>query len=130
MEVVEHVRDVPGFLRDAGSMVKPGGLMVGATLNRTMKSYALAIVGAEYVLRWLPRGTHDWHQFVTPDEFKRHMRRRRLAAVDEAGVTYNPLRDRWSLSPDMGCNYMVAARPSRGRVLTALRPLAIARSSF
>ena len=110
MEVVEHVRDVPGFLRDAAAMVKPGGLLIGATLNRTAKSFALAIVGAEYVLGWLPRGTHDWHKFVTPDEFKRHMRRNGLSLVDEAGVTYNPLRDRWGLSSDMGCNYMVAAR--------------------
>ena len=110
MEVVEHVRDVQGFLRDAASMVTPGGLMVGATLNRTAKSFALAIVGAEYVLHWLPRGTHDWRKFVTPDEFRRHMRRAGLSPCDEAGVTYNPLRDRWALSSDMGCNYMVAAR--------------------
>ena len=114
MEVVEHVRDVPGFLRDAASMVAPGGLMVGATLNRTLKSYALAIVGAEYVLRWLPRGTHDWRQFVTPEEFKRHLTRGGLAMIDEAGVTYNPLRDLWHLSRDMGCNYMIAARRSVG----------------
>ena len=110
MEVVEHVRDVRGFLRDAATMVVPGGLMIGATLNRTAKSYALAIVGAEYVLRWLPRGTHDWQRFVTPDEFKRFMRNAGLVPTREVGVTYNPLRDRWSLSSDMGCNYMVAAR--------------------
>ncbi|MCX8254504.1 Ubiquinone biosynthesis O-methyltransferase [Beijerinckiaceae bacterium RH AL1] len=110
MEVIEHVRDVPGFVRDAGALVRPGGLMFGATLNRTLKSWALAIVGAEYVLRWLPRGTHDWHQFVTPDEFRRHMRRAGLHPFAEAGVTYNPLADRWALSTDMGCNYMLAAR--------------------
>ena len=110
MEVVEHVRDVPGFVRDAGAMVRPGGLMFGATLNRTLKSWALAIVGAEYVLRWLPRGTHDWHQFVTPDEFRRHLRGAGLTPIDAAGVTYNPLADRWSLASDMGCNYMLAAR--------------------
>ena len=110
MEVVEHVRDVQGFLRDAAAMVKPGGLMVGATLNRTLKSWALAIVGAEYVLRWLPRGTHDWHRFVTPDEFKRALRRAGLTMIDETGVVYNPLGDRWALSSDMDCNYMVAAR--------------------
>ena len=110
MEVVEHVKDVPGFLRDAATLVAPGGLMIGATLNRTMKSYALAIVGAEYVLGWLPRGTHDWQQFVTPAEFKEFMRRAGLVHVAEAGVTYNPLRDRWHLSRDTGCNYMVAAR--------------------
>ena len=110
MEVVEHVRDVPGFLRDAAAMVRPGGLMVGATLNRTLKSYALAIVGAEYVLGWLPKGTHNWHQFVTPTEFKAHFRRAGLTQVAEAGVTYNPLTTRWSLSRDMGVNYMLAAR--------------------
>ncbi len=110
MEVVEHVRDVAGFVRDAGAMVRPGGLMFGATLNRTLKSWALAIVGAEYVLRWLPRGTHDWHQFVTPDEFRRHLRRAGLTPFDAAGVSYNPLSDRWALSADMGCNYMLVAR--------------------
>jgi 2-polyprenyl-6-hydroxyphenyl methylase/3-demethylubiquinone-9 3-methyltransferase len=114
MEVVEHVRDVAGFLRDAASMVKPGGLMIGATLNRTLKSYALAIVGAEYVLRWLPRGTHDWHQFVTPAEFKGFMARAGLAPFTDAGVTFNPLRDRWHLTRDTGCNYMVAARRPAG----------------
>ncbi len=114
MEVVEHVKDVPGFLRDAAALVAPGGLMIGATLNRTMKSYALAIVGAEYVLGWLPRGTHDWHQFVTPAEFKDFMGRAGLVHVAEAGVTYAPLRDRWHLSRDMGCNYMVAARRPGG----------------
>jgi 2-polyprenyl-6-hydroxyphenyl methylase/3-demethylubiquinone-9 3-methyltransferase len=110
MEVVEHVRDVPGFLRDAAALVRPGGLIVGATLNRTLKSYALAIVGAEYVLGWLPKGTHNWHQFVTPAEFKGHFRRAGLTQAAEAGVTYNPLTTRWSLSRDMGVNYMVAAR--------------------
>ena len=114
MEVVEHVRDIPGFLRDAIAMVTPGGLMIGATLNRTLKSYALAIVGAEYVLRWLPRGTHDWHQFVTPTEFKRHLTRNGLTLTEEAGVAYNPLRDLWHLSTDMGCNYMLAARRPAG----------------
>ncbi len=110
MEVVEHVRDVPGFLRDAAGAVCSGGLLVGATLNRTLKSYALAIVGAEYVLGWLPRGTHNWHQFVTPAEFQAHLRRAGLAAAGEAGVTFSPLTGRWSLSRDLGVNYMVAAR--------------------
>ena len=114
MEVVEHVKDVPGFLRDAAALVAPGGLMIGATLNRTMKSYALAIVGAEYVLGWLPRGTHDWRQFVTPAEFRDFMKRGGLIPLAEAGVTYNPLRDRWHLARDMGCNYMVSARRPAG----------------
>ncbi len=114
MEVVEHVKDVPGFLRDAASMVKPGGLMIGATINRTLKSYALAIVGAEYVLRWLPRGTHDWHRFVTPAEFTAAMTRNGLVALGKAGVVYNPLRDLWHLSTDTGCNYMVASQRPAG----------------
>lgn len=114
MEVVEHVRDVAGFLRHAALAVRPGGVIVGATLNRTLKSYALAIVGAEYVLRWVPRGTHDWHQFVTPDEFKTHFRRAGLVDIAEAGVVYNPLTTRWALSKDMDVNYMVAARRPGG----------------
>jgi 2-polyprenyl-6-hydroxyphenyl methylase/3-demethylubiquinone-9 3-methyltransferase len=112
MEVVEHVKDVRGFLSDCARLVKPGGRLFGATLNRTLKSYALAIVGAEYVLGWLPRGTHDWRQFVTPAEFARHLTRAGLTPTGAAGVTYNPLTDRWSLSKDLGCNYMVmAVRP-------------------
>lgn len=110
MEVVEHVRDVAGFLADAARLVRPGGLLVAATLNRTLKSYALAIVGAEYVLRWVPKGTHDWHQFVTPAELKAHFTRSGLAVTAACGVTYNPLTDRWSRSRDMDVNYMVAAR--------------------
>lgn len=109
MEVVEHVRDVSGFLRDAAACVRPGGLLFGATLNRTLKSYALAIVGAEFVLGWVPRGTHDWAQFVTPSEFSRYLRRAGLRPLAEAGVTYNPLRDAWGLSRDTGVNYMLAA---------------------
>lgn len=110
MEVVEHVKDVSGFLQDAATAVKPGGLMIGATLNRTAKSFALAIVGAEYLLHWLPRGTHDWRRFVTPEEFERHMARAGLVPTARCGVVFNPLTDRWSRSRDLGCNYMVAAR--------------------
>jgi 2-polyprenyl-6-hydroxyphenyl methylase/3-demethylubiquinone-9 3-methyltransferase len=94
-------------------MVKPGGLMIAATLNRTIKSFALAIVGAEYVLRWLPRGTHQWDKFVTPDELERALVRGGLKVIDEAGVVYNPLADRWRLADDMDVNYMlVAERPA------------------
>jgi 2-polyprenyl-6-hydroxyphenyl methylase/3-demethylubiquinone-9 3-methyltransferase len=94
-------------------MVKPGGLMVAATLNRTLKSFALAIVGAEYVLRWLPRGTHQWDKFVTPNELEIALERAGLRLIDETGVVYNPLADRWRLSSDMDVNYMVTAeRPA------------------
>jgi 2-polyprenyl-6-hydroxyphenyl methylase/3-demethylubiquinone-9 3-methyltransferase len=112
MEVVEHVVDVNAFVAICASMVKPGGLMFAATLNRTFKSFALAIVGAEYVLRWLPRGTHQWDRFVTPHELERAMEQGGLQVTGERGVIYNPLADRWQLSSDMDVNYMlVAERP-------------------
>ena len=114
MEVVEHVKDVAGFLRDAARMVKPGGLLVGATLNRTAKSYALGIVGAEWILRWLPRGTHDWHKFVKPDEFEEHLVSAGLEPLAREGVAFNPLRRAWHRSRDLGCNYMLAAQRPAG----------------
>jgi 2-polyprenyl-6-hydroxyphenyl methylase / 3-demethylubiquinone-9 3-methyltransferase len=107
MEVVEHVADVKLFIARCAEMVKPGGLMIAATINRTMKSFALAIVGAEYVLRWLPRGTHQWDKFVTPDELEIAMERAGLRTTDERGVIYNLLADRWELSTDTDVNYMV-----------------------
>jgi 2-polyprenyl-6-hydroxyphenyl methylase/3-demethylubiquinone-9 3-methyltransferase len=109
MEVVEHVIDVPAFVTTCASMVKPGGLMVAATLNRTMKSFALAIVGAEYILRWVPRGTHQWDKFVTPDELEQALETGGLDVIGERGVIYNLFADRWQLSSDMDVNYMVAA---------------------
>ncbi len=109
MEVVEHVADVGMFLGHCAAMLKPGGLMVVSTLNRNWKSFALAIVGAEYVLRWLPRGTHEWNKFVTPDELARHLAASKLAITEETGVVYSPFADKWSLSADMDVNYMVVA---------------------
>jgi 2-polyprenyl-6-hydroxyphenyl methylase/3-demethylubiquinone-9 3-methyltransferase len=114
MEVVEHVTDVGLFIDVAAEMVKPGGLMFVATLNRTFKSFALAIVGAEYVLRWLPRGTHQWDKFVTPNELEIAIVQSGLDVTDQAGVIYNLLADRWQLSTDLDVNYMIAAeKPSR-----------------
>ena len=112
MEVVEHVTDVNAFVATCASMVKPGGLMIAATLNRTLKSFALAIVGAEYVLRWLPRGTHQWDKFVTPDELELAFERGGLRVTGERGVIYNLLADRWQLSSDMDVNYMLVAERS------------------
>jgi len=109
MEVVEHVADVEAFVAACCAAVKPGGLLVMATLNRTLKSYALAIVGAEYVLRWLPRGTHDWEKFVTPDELGAAIERSGLELGESTGVVYNPFSDRWSVARDMDVNYMQAA---------------------
>src|SRR5471032_821290 len=107
MEVVEHVTDVKAFVATCASMVRPGGLMIAATLNRTLKSFALAIVGAEYVLRWLPRGTHQWDKFVTPNELEIAFERGGLQVTGERGVIYNPFADRWQLSSDMDVNYML-----------------------
>jgi 2-polyprenyl-6-hydroxyphenyl methylase/3-demethylubiquinone-9 3-methyltransferase len=109
MEVIEHVDDVPLFAQSCAALVKPGGLMVVATINRTARAYALAIFAAENVLRWLPRGTHDWNRFLTPDEVKALLKRNGLRIVDETGVVYNPLRDLWRQAPDMGVNYMLLA---------------------
>ncbi|MFL6821659.1 MAG: bifunctional 2-polyprenyl-6-hydroxyphenol methylase/3-demethylubiquinol 3-O-methyltransferase UbiG [Xanthobacteraceae bacterium] len=109
MEVVEHVADLGLFIGRCAEMVRPGGAMITATLNRTLKSFALAIVGAEYVLRWLPRGTHQWDKFVTPNELEAALERHGLRVIDETGVIYNLLADRWQLSTDMDVNYMVVA---------------------
>lgn len=113
MEVVEHVADLDLFIRRCAEMVKPGGLMITATLNRTLKSFALAIVGAEYVLRWLPRGTHRWDKFVTPNELEATLERHGLGVVDETGVSYDLIADRWRLSNDMDVNYMLVTERAR-----------------
>jgi 2-polyprenyl-6-hydroxyphenyl methylase/3-demethylubiquinone-9 3-methyltransferase len=115
MEVVEHVTDVEAFVATIASMVKPGGLLIAATLNRTMKSFALAIVGAEYVLRWVPRGTHQWDKFVTPEELERVLEAGGLQVIGERGVIYNLFADRWQLSSDMDVNYMVVAERAAKR---------------
>jgi 2-polyprenyl-6-hydroxyphenyl methylase / 3-demethylubiquinone-9 3-methyltransferase len=109
MEVAEHVRNVGRFLAEAAAMVRPGGMLVAATLNRTLKSFALAIVGAEYVLRWVPRGTHNWSQFVAPRELAKTLRDAGLRIKDETGVVYDPLTGKWRLSHDMDVNYIMAA---------------------
>jgi 2-polyprenyl-6-hydroxyphenyl methylase/3-demethylubiquinone-9 3-methyltransferase len=109
MEVIEHVTDVQLFLKRCAEMVKPDGLMVVATLNRTLKSFALAIVGAEYILGWLPRGTHQWDKFVTPNELEIALELAGMQVSDETGVLYNPLADRWQITSDTDVNYMVTA---------------------
>jgi 2-polyprenyl-6-hydroxyphenyl methylase/3-demethylubiquinone-9 3-methyltransferase len=109
MEVIEHVRDVKKFVATTASMVRPQGLLVAATLNRTLKSFALAIFGAEYILRWVPKGTHKWEHFVSPDELAVALRAAKLHVVDATGVTYDPFSDRWRQSQDMDINYIMAA---------------------
>ncbi len=109
MEVVEHVADVDLFMTSCASMVKPGGMMFVATLNRTMKAFALAIVGAEYVLGWLPKGTHQWEKFVTPRELESPLTASDMKVTSRSGVIYNPLTGVWSLSSDADVNYMMVA---------------------
>jgi 2-polyprenyl-6-hydroxyphenyl methylase/3-demethylubiquinone-9 3-methyltransferase len=114
LEVVEHVSDVPAFLARLASLMAEDGIMILSTLNRTLKSYALAIVGAEYVLRWVPAGTHRWDRFVTPDELKTALSCAGLKAVDLTGMVYDPLADCWRLSRDTSVNYFATAARPRG----------------
>lgn len=112
LEVVEHVPDVAAFLRLCAGLVHPGGILIASTINRTLKAYALAIVGAEYILRWLPVGTHQWERFVTPGELGRYLRSAGLSQPSFTGLVYNPLRDAWSLDDDTDVNYFArAAKP-------------------
>lgn len=107
MEVIEHVADRDLFLASCARLLKPGGIMFVATLNRTLKAWALAIVGAEYVLGWLPRGTHDWNKFVTPSELKTAAVASGLTVEDLTGLAYNPLSDVWRRSTDTDVNYVI-----------------------
>ena len=109
LEVVEHVPDVPAFLKEVAPLVKPGGIMVLSTLNRTLKAYALAIVGAELILRWLPIGTHQWDRFVTPAELRTGLRGAGLTLTDTTGMVYNPFADEWRLGRDTEVNYFATA---------------------
>jgi 2-polyprenyl-6-hydroxyphenyl methylase / 3-demethylubiquinone-9 3-methyltransferase len=114
LEVVEHVPDVPAFLKVCAPLVKPGGAMILSTLNRTLKSFALAIVGAEYVLRWIPVGTHDWQRFVKPEELAEAASCAGLKFGGTSGMIYNPLADEWRLGADTDVNYIATAlRPQR-----------------
>ncbi len=111
LEVVEHVADVGLFVRRTTEMVEPNGLFVASTLNRTPKSFALAIVGAEYVLRWLPRGTHRWDKFVTPDELEATLAISGFSVSGLAGMVFDPFRGEWRMAADTDVNYFaVAAR--------------------
>ena len=109
MEVVEHVDNVPLYMKSCAELVAPGGLLFTATINRTPRAWALAIIGAEYVLGWLPRGTHDFTKFLTPDEISALVKRGGLKVIDKTGVVFHPLADEWRQSRDLGINYMVLA---------------------
>ncbi|MDR0252070.1 MAG: bifunctional 2-polyprenyl-6-hydroxyphenol methylase/3-demethylubiquinol 3-O-methyltransferase UbiG [Brucellaceae bacterium] len=110
MEVVEHVSDVDLFMSATAKMVKPQGLMFVATINRTLKAWGLAIIGAEYVLRWLPKGTHQYEKLVRPEELEKPLQAAGLTVLEKTGVSYNPLNDTWNRSRDLDVNYMVLAQ--------------------
>jgi len=110
MEVVEHVADVEFFMSTCSRMVRPGGIMFVATINRTMKAAALAIFAAENILRWLPRGTHQYEKLVRPEELEAPMTASGLEIIDRTGVFFNPLANQWNLSKDMDVNYMLLAK--------------------
>jgi 2-polyprenyl-6-hydroxyphenyl methylase/3-demethylubiquinone-9 3-methyltransferase len=109
LEVVEHVPDVPAFIKSVAPLTKPGGVMILSTLNRTLKSFALAIVGAEYILRWLPVGTHQWQRFVTPSELASALSAAGLAMAGTEGLIYDPFSDEWRLGTDTDVNYFATA---------------------
>jgi 2-polyprenyl-6-hydroxyphenyl methylase / 3-demethylubiquinone-9 3-methyltransferase len=109
MEVVEHVADVELFIEACGRMLKPGGIMFVATINRTLKALGLAIIGAEYVLRWLPKGTHQYEKLVRPEELEAALQKGGMSIAETTGVFYNPFTDSWNKSRDIDVNYMVLA---------------------
>ena len=109
MEVIEHVANPADFTADCAAMVKPGGIMLCSTINRTFKAFAFAIVGAEYVLRWLPRGTHQYDKLVKPDELRRYLERAGMRVERQLGMSLNPLNETWRVSDDMSINYVTVA---------------------
>jgi 2-polyprenyl-6-hydroxyphenyl methylase / 3-demethylubiquinone-9 3-methyltransferase len=109
LEVIEHVADRDVFYEALGRLVRPHGACIAGTLNRTLKSFVLAIVGAEYILNWLPRGSHDWRNFVRPSELALDLRRHRLRVTRLAGISFDPLTEAWSLSADLAVNYLAMA---------------------
>ncbi|MEE2654515.1 MAG: bifunctional 2-polyprenyl-6-hydroxyphenol methylase/3-demethylubiquinol 3-O-methyltransferase UbiG [Pseudomonadota bacterium] len=113
LEIIEHVKDIDLFVLSCRKLINPGGIGIFATLNRTAKSFTFAIVGAEYILRWLPRGTHQWNRFIKPSELAALLGNRGLAITDITGVKYNFLKDNWLLSNDVAVNYMLCAEKAK-----------------
>ena len=129
LEVIEHVADPAEFLVSVGRLVKPGGVAIVATLNRTAKAFGLAIVGAEYVLGWLPRGTHTWSKFLKPSEVAGGLRRAGLTLQDLSGVSYDPIADKWSLGTDTSVNYLMMAVKEPSQAVTP-SPGSLARTTL
>ena len=110
MEVIEHVANPPDFMKDCGAMVREGGLMICSTINRTFKAFSFAILGAEYILRWLPRGTHQYAKLVKPLEIKRWLTDAGLTPEPSIGMSLNPLTSQWRFSDDLNINYVTVAK--------------------
>ncbi len=110
LEIVEHVEDVGLYIRSCRNLLKKNGLMFTATLNRTLTSYLKAIIGAEYVLRWLPIGTHDWNKFIKPEELEKILSNENFTSVDVRGLNFNPLNKRWSESENLSVNYIICSK--------------------
>ena len=109
LEIVEHVEDVHLYIRSCAKFLKSNGLMFTATLNRTFSSYIKAIIGAEYILRWLPIGTHDWNKFIKPEELEKILIENRFNTVDIAGLQFNPILKKWKRSKDLSVNYIICS---------------------
>jgi 2-polyprenyl-6-hydroxyphenyl methylase/3-demethylubiquinone-9 3-methyltransferase len=107
MEIVEHVEDINFFINSCSKLLKKNGIMFVETLNKTLKSYIFAIVGAEYVLRWLPIGTHDWEKFVRPTDLKKILSKNNLKLEKLDGMNFNIIKDEWTVSSDTSINYIV-----------------------
>ena len=110
LEVVEHVENLDLYLESCFKLLKPNGIMFTATLNRTMTSYIKAIIGAEYILRWLPIGTHDWNKFIKPEELEKKISDLNFSIIDLTGLSYNPLFQEWKKTKDLSVNYILVAK--------------------
>ena len=110
MEIVEHVEDIDFFLKSCSKLLKKNGLMFVATINKTLKSYVFAIVGAEYVLRWLPIGTHDWNKFIKPEELEKKLYDENFKTIDIKGLEFNPLLNKWKKSENLSVNYIICSK--------------------
>jgi 2-polyprenyl-6-hydroxyphenyl methylase / 3-demethylubiquinone-9 3-methyltransferase len=126
LEVIEHVANAEAFLGLLAALVETGGAVIATTINRTVRSFALAVVAAEYILGWLPRGTHDWRKFVRPAELILGLRRNGLEPTELAGLSYDPSGGNWGVSRDLTLNYIVAAR-RRSAVPKLIHPVSAAK---
>ena len=109
LEVVEHVDNVSLYIQSCNKLLKKGGLMFTATLNRSLMSYVKAIIGAEYILRWLPIGTHDWNKFLKPEELEQLLQNEKFSTVDIKGLEFNPILGRWKQSDNLSVNYIISS---------------------